>query len=284
MEKSAIEAIQQSAAVIDVNECITEHGLALPVVAMPDYVKHVDLEKYLPARARFRGQFSTKSVTSFGDYANKCKSTQVPPVRQAVFIDADDMKARLVLNLGTEGDAGHCDHTATLQLEKNAAYTALLEFVGRQITQRDAAEFIEDWRGCLTAWGEEDADGEQQGIPLVKALHAIRSLTIEATAKHDSDVRNMGETTSSMASIDAKSVHQIPAQLEFTCEPYAGLNKRTFALRVSIITQAKPMIVLRIIRAQEHQEEMAKEFQELITKELSEKSPDVESYIGNFAA
>lgn len=281
MEKSAIEAIQESTAVTGVNDRIAMHAMALPVVAMPDSLKAVDLEKYLRCRARFRGQFSTKTVTSFGDYANNNTDTTH---RRAVFIDANEMKARLVLNLGSTVYAGHCDHTATLQLEKTAAYTALLEFVGRQITQRDAAEFIEDWRSCLTAWGEEDADGEQQGIPLVKALHAIRSLTIEATAKHDSDVRNMGETTSSMASIDAKSVHQIPAQLEFTCEPYAGLSKRTFALRVSIITQAKPMIVLRIIRAEEHQEEMAKEFQELITKELSEKSPDVESYIGNFAA
>jgi uncharacterized protein YfdQ (DUF2303 family) len=281
MERSAIEAIQQSTAVTCVNDRIKDHTLALPVVAMPDSVKTFDLEKYLPSRARFRGQFSTKTVTSFGDYAEKNSDTTH---RQAVFIDAEDMKARLVLNLGNNVRAGHCDHTASLQLEKTAAYTALLGVVGSQLNQREAAEFIEDWRTSLSAWSEEDDNGEKQSIPLVKALHAIRSLTIEATAKHDSDVRNMGETTSSMASIDAKSTHQIPAQLKFSCEPYHGLASRTFDLRVSIITQAKPQIVLRIIRTQEHQEEMAKQFQELITKELNEKSPDVESYIGTFAA
>lgn len=281
MDKSAIEQIQKSAAIMAGRDAIASMPSHIkPVVALPkDYELH-DMEHHLQQRFRFRGSFSTQSLAAFGAYAQHHALT----TPQAAFIDADKMRAKLVLNLGNHEQPGHCDNTAHITLAKTAAYEALLNIVDREKSQQEIAEFIEDWRHNLTAMSEADIDGNHETIPIVRALQAIRSITIEAISKQDSDVRNFGHTSSGMDSIDAKSKHTLPSFFEFECEPYHELPARTFWLRLSILTRQKPALVLRIIREQEHKEQMAEEFQHLIREELKTQSPDVQIYIGNFSA
>lgn len=281
MDASAIEQIQQAATTDIANKNIDMFGEMKPTLALPnDFVLH-DMEAKKEFRFRFRGEFATESVSAFGDYAQQHTIED----SQAVFIHAESMTAKLVLNLGDEVEAGHCDHVARIKLVKTAAYTALLDIINRPKDQREIAEFIEDWRTLLAAYGEESETGDAPLIPIVKALQAVRSITIEAVSKSESDVRNYGATTTGMDSIDAKSKHELPSAFAFTCEPYHGLQIHTFDLRPSILTTGKtPQLVLRIIREQEHNEQMAEEFQQLIVNELAEKSPAVKTYIGTFSA
>lgn len=283
MDKSAIEQIQKSASITSAKEAveaIAEMPGIMPVVALPqDFQLHY-MEHHLHTRFRFRGSFATQSLAAFGAYAQQ----HALPEPQAAFIDAENMRAKLVLNLGNQEAPGHCDNTASIRLEKTAAYKALLAIVDREKSQQEIAEFIEDWRLNLLAWGDSDADDAREGIPIVKALQAVRSITIEAISKHDSDVRNFGQTSTGMDSIDAKSQHTLPAQFEFVCEPYHELPARTFTLRLSIITRQKPALVLRIVRQERHDEEMAEEFKSLIENQLSTHSPDAQTYIGTFSA
>lgn len=275
LDKSAIQEIQLSTATKEANNCLS---IQKDLRSRPSIVLHKDfevkdIEIINQFRYRYRGTFFTKCLNAFGDYAETYKSE----TQQAVFINAKSMNARLVLNLGNDEQPGHCDHAAIIELEKTAAYNALLKIVDSRQGQREIAEFIEDWHHCLSAQAEDE-----QNIPIVKALQAVRSITIEAVKKQDNDVRNFGATTTGMESIDAKSKHTLPAKFLFTCEPYSGLKMRSFELRLSIISENTPKMILRIIREQEHEEAMADEFQQLIKTELTDKSPEVKTYIGLF--
>lgn len=281
MDKSAIEQIQLAKTIEAANVLIDAMPDSIrPVIALPSNFELHDFESKMQQRYRFRGAYNTKSLSAFGEYAESNNTGE----SQAVFIDADKMAARLILNLGDQLNPGHCDHTASITLEKTAAYKALLEIINRPKDQRETSEFIEDWRAFLTAYGQEDENGTAAQVSIVKALQAVRSITIEAVSKSDSEVRTFGATTSGMDSIDAKSKYDLPGVFEFTCQPYHELPERTFTLRPSILTNGKtPQLVLRVIREQEHNEQMAEQFKGLIEAELLCKSPDVKTYIGTFA-
>lgn len=276
MDSTAIKEIQQSQTTAEANAVLNNQKLDTPVAALPDNFKLNNLEQYRSLRSRFRGQLATKSIDSFSAYAALHKQSG-----SAVFIDADTMKAKLFINLGDQVSPGHCDHTATVSLEKCAAYTELLKIVDQRKSQKEIAEFIEDWRSILTASGEQDAEGICEKISIVRALHAVRKITIEAKSTTDSETRTFGATNTSMDSIDVKSMDMPPSFLHFTCEPFSGLSPRTFTLRLSVITDRAPALVLRIVRFEEHEEEMAKEFQSLIVSKID---PEIKTYVGSFAA
>ena len=64
--------------------------------------------------------------------------------------------------------------------------------------------------------------------------------------------------------------------------PYAGLQERTFSLRLSVLTGDRaPSIVLRVIKQEEHIEQMAEELAGLVRGALKDTAPVV---IGAFSA
>lgn len=196
------------------------------------------------------------------------------------------MSATLILNIGNDETPGHCDNTARIELEKTAAYSALLSILDKPCSQKEIAEFIEDWRDHISAWGAENEDGERSNIPLPRALHAIRKITIEAKQSQETETRNFGAAASSMESIDLRGDQLPPEILEFMCNPYADLKVRTFELRVSVLTENKnfPVLKLRMIRQEEQNELMAEEFETLIKEKTGAIEPRVKTYIGKFAA
>jgi uncharacterized protein YfdQ (DUF2303 family) len=276
MNQEAIKELQKGAAITQANQPLdhTTGAVALP----KDFELH-NLERFESNRYRFRGQMATKSVIAFSQYA-----TDNAQEDNSCFIDAKSMCAKLIFNVGNQSAPGHCDHIAVVSLEKTAPYTAMLDIVNKRHSQKDIAEFIEDWRNYITAHSEEDENGDSKTITLPRALHAIRKITIEATAKSESETRNFGASTSSMESIDVKGENLPPATLLFTCKPYAELPERQFALRLSVITDRTPLLILRCVREEEHAEEMASQFKELLTKELGTVTPSVKTYIGSFTA
>lgn len=276
MNESAIKELQKGAAIEQANASLNKVSGA---IALPkDFDLH-NLEKFEENRYRFRGQMTTKSVVAFSQYANDNAQQS-----NSCFINAEHMQAKLIFNIGDELQPGHCDHTAVVSLEKTAPYKAMLDIINKRHAQKEIAEFIEDWRNFITAHSEQDAEGDSHIIPLPRALNAIRKITIEATAKSESETRNFGASTSSMESIDVKSENLPPALLLFTCKPYADLPERQFALRLSVITDRTPALTLRCVREEEHTEDMAKQFKELLRKELELITPAVKTYIGTFSA
>ncbi len=276
MDATAIKELRLSQDITAANNEISDE-IDKQIIALPSGFEVHNLEKYFENRTRFRGKLETKSIAAFISYANN-KAIK----GAATFINADTMKALLIVNLGDDDAPGHADHTALLALEKTAPFKALLEIANQRKTQKEIAEFIEDWRNHLTASRAEDENGEFPPVTIVRALHAVRKITIEAIAKQDSEVKTFGATTTSMESIDVRSDEMPPDFFYFNCEPYFGLPKRAFTLRLSVITDRAPALVLRIVKYEEHTEQMAEEFKFIIESNLEASEPKIATYIGNF--
>ena len=197
--------------------------------------------------------------------------------RARCFIDADNMRAVSVLNLGTIGEPGHADNTATLKLKKTAPFSALLSVNGERNSQKSLAEWIEDWADYLVGF---DANGD--AIKATKAAAAVRKITIEANQTADFEDNDFSGKRSLMESVEAKTKDIMPVVFEFKCVPFEGLKERPFKLRLSIITGDRPVLVLRIIQLEAVQEEMANEFRDLLVEKF--KDSKAETFIGTFTA
>lgn len=221
-----------------------------PLVALPDNFNQHDVENYLPARIRARGTFTAPYMNDFVAYAAQHKEDG-----GCVFVDADNITATAVLNLGTPTTPGHADQLAKLAPKRTAAYDALRNITRSPQPQREMAEFLEDW---LPYW---TATSENQPIPQGQAVLAIRNLTVEAATKAEHIEESLSASRSTFESVKASSAHKLPNVISFKCKPYPDLEERIFDLRLSVLTnENKPRFQLRITALEEHIEQMATEF------------------------
>lgn len=241
--------------------------------ALPNGVVLHDLEKYHKGPRRFRGQMKTNSIADFSEFADEFGTSD----ESLCFIDQEKMSSRLIVDAGSVATPLHCEFDANLTLEKTAGFVAAMNMVGGQAkTQKDFAEFMEDWNTNLKPIG---ANGEP--YPLPKAIQAIRAVSIEEIRKSDHSEQSLKTERTAMESIEAKSVEQMPALLLFTCIPYHGLPEREIKLRVSILTSHdKPMISVSYPHELVDKEEMATEFKTALRAAVTE---NIKTYIGTFS-
>lgn len=249
----------------NINSALEDHGIA----ALPDGITAKDLETYMPVRRRQRGAFTTADKDSFAKYVNEHKEHGA-----TVFINADTMRASAVLNLGTKDVPGHCDNSATLLLEKTAAYAALRHLCANQIGQKGFSEFLEDWSEQLVC---VDVDGND--IEPKKAIAAVRKLTIESMHKVESAQNSLSASRSTFEQVNATSADPIPVRLVFECAPYTGLRGHSLDVRINVLTSSKdPLFTARIVNIEGRNEEFAREFSELVTKSLGDTPVVIGSY------
>lgn len=243
-----------------------------PAVLVPDGVTTESLENLMVNRYRFRGDMKTTSIDDFAEYSKGYAGEGV-----RCFIDAEEMRATTVFNIGTLAAPGHADNRAHLQLKNTSPFRSLLHMDGKKCSQKAMAEWIEDWNDFLKAY---DAEGNVMDIK--KAAGAVRRLTIEATRNADYEDQDMKASRSVMESVEARSKDVLPSYFEFECIPYEGLPNREFRLRFSILTSDEPVLVVRIIQLETHEEEMAKQFRDLLVQKF--EGQQIETFIGNFSA
>jgi uncharacterized protein YfdQ (DUF2303 family) len=243
-----------------------------PVAALPANVNLHNLEKYQALRSRFRGDMDTHSLS---DFANYVTSRSVNTAKG--FIDQDYMSCVVFFNLGDEAEPGHADDKATLILKPSAAYKALQQIAGRKLSQKELAEWMEDWRNNLSA---EDAEGNT--LPNVQAIAAVRNITIRASAERTSVESNFSANRSAMDAIEAASQDTLPAKLHFNIVPFDGLGQRVFTLALSVLTgEEKPALKPRWVGEESQREEIAKEFKTVLNKEVGGHATLL---LGNFNA
>lgn len=242
-----------------------------PSVAVPHDIKVQNIESLFSNRFRFRGAMRTTSIDDFSRY-----STGFATEGTRCFIDACNMDAVTVLNIGTLDNPGHADNTATIKLKKTASYNALLNINGERNSQKELAEWLEDYADFITGF---DKDGEV--IQATKAAAAIRKITIEANSSADFEDNDFSGKRSVMESVEAKTKDIMPVAFEFKCVPFEGLKERPFKLRMSIITGERPVLVLRIVQIESVQEDIANEFRDLLVDKF--KDSQVETFIGAFS-
>ncbi len=263
MDKSAIEAIQESAAAA---ARATQEQIPAGIghlVAVPNSVTVRDVEHALAGRVRFRGKLTTDSISDFVAYVREHAGGHG-------FINTTKLGATVFFNLGDAEKPGHADHTATLLLTPTAAYTAMLATGGKAFSQRDALDFIEDWAHLIGAHNVSD-DGAFSPIPLARAIAAIRKVKIKAESTSEHTENNFQQSRSVLESVAASSDEGLPDVLSFKTEPYLGLPERTFHLRVSVSTTGRePSLRFRVIALEQEQDEIAKQFKALLLSEVSD--------------
>ena len=261
IDKQAIEALQEARAI----DAANDNTPAPYVTALPENFKLHDLEKHMSQRRRAIGTMSTTSAQDFANYIKDHAEAGA-----TVFVSTEAMKAVAVLNLGTPEEPGHADNLAVLDPKKTAAFSALLAIAnGHPRSQQDVAEFLEDWPSMVSCYNDEG------NITNAKAIAAVRKITIEALRKLESEEQSLSASRSAFESVAATSKEPLPTTIYFTCVPYVGLAERTFVLRLGVLTSGdKPSIVLRIVKAEEHAEEMGNELAALIADKFSNGDGD----------
>jgi uncharacterized protein YfdQ (DUF2303 family) len=268
MDKTAIEQIQQSQTAQAVQGAVNSHALATPVVVVPEKFSLESMERHLANRVRARGQMATSVVDEFVQYVD---SRDFTDQSMRCFINEDHMSATNIFNFGSDSEPGHCDDTAVLTLKKTAEYKALDVMDGERRSQQKVAEFFEDWAPNITFISES---GEQ--LAPAKAIAAVRRITINASAKSESEQTNFRSERSALESISVDASNGLPAEIHFVAPAYIGLQPFCFECRLSCITGEKePVLVLRIKRSEQLAELFAAEFSQLLkTKfEAIENSP-----------
>lgn len=152
-----------------------------PTVMLPSGYGIESLERFNLNRFRFRGTLETTSIADFVRYSVGYAVIDTPA---RCFIDAESMSARAVFNIGSLDEPGHADNVASIRL-KTAPFRALLAVNGDRLSQKQIAEWLEDWSDLLLAF-----DTEGTTMDISKAAQAVRRVTIQQTnqAEHeDSD-------------------------------------------------------------------------------------------------
>lgn len=115
------------------------------------------------------------------------------------------------------------------------------------------------------------ADGKE--IDMRKAIQAVRSITIEGLNKIHHEEQSLSASRSAFESVKASSEETLPSHFVLTCKPYPDLKERDFVLRLSVLTDGKPMLVLRPMAWESVVEEMATEFAANIREAVEDTLP-----------
>lgn len=259
----AIKALLQSEATTATNAALSA---AIPelngqgIFAHHQDMKTIDLEGKLPLRRRARGAMRTDFVAPFAAYV----AAHAQP-GTTVFINADDMSAQAVLNFGSNTLPGHCDNITNVELKQTAAYKAMTRLLMSATSQRDLAEWLEEW-GAMVLVRESHEPGAPV-LDLKSCINAVRNVTIKAVKDAESAVGNFSQTRSALEeiSMQAKADAKLPPFLHLTFQPYQELAARSFVVRVSAITsREEPIFRCNLLAAEQHQEDMANEFAQVV--------------------
>lgn len=280
MSESAIKAIQESESIKAANAELPAGSQS--VIALPDSFHVHDLEKYMPTRSYFRGEFKTSDIDQFTSYVKKNEQDCM-----ACFIDHESMRAETIFDLLDDmGLPLHAKHTASVKLKSTPEYSTLISNSGRQLSQKNIAEFLEDHIDFVTFLADGDQDGEMAEIHRVKAINAIRNITIESSSREDNSVGDFNAERSVLESTNAHSGNEtLPKLIRFKLKPYDtdALEEYDFDCRLSLSKRDGELNMKLSIRSLDRiQNQIAKDFAAAIKDRLDGVSMDI--YTGEFNA
>jgi uncharacterized protein YfdQ (DUF2303 family) len=264
-DKEAVIKLQEGASISQAQGAMMISSSTKDTVALPSDFKVHDLEKYLPTRRRARGNMQTESLKDFASYFANHKEEGA-----TVFVDQDKMRAVGVLNLGMPGAPGHADNTGTLSMVPTPAYDAFRDVCnGGARTQGQVAEWLEDWQDLIRCYHVGAEDMPSPELRIQSAIAAVRNITIDSARKVESEEGQLSASKGSFESVKASSKHTLPTHIHLRTEAYAGMLQRVFIIRLGILTGGdKVSLSLRPVKMEEHKQEMAEEFAEMVRTNL----------------
>lgn len=244
-------------------------GTDIPTLLVPNGYKLHSLEAYQDAPGRFRGNFSTSSIDDFATYVTNEDQARV-------FVNVAEMVAVAFFNLGNPAQPGHGDHTARITAESTSGYQAIRYADEHQFTQRELANWIDDWHHSITG---EDSNGKE--LTPKQLATAIRKVEIKSRSERTHEDGDWRQSAQGLDELDATTGDSTPSVICFQVQPYKDLPFRDFELQVSIIADdANPKFKLRVKALEHHKEEIAQDFKDVLSKALGN---DVPLLLGNFS-
>jgi len=270
IEKSAIQHLQKSANMIELEERLQSKGTNATLMLVPEGFKVQDLESHMKLRDSYRFDFSTKSIKDFVEY-----SQEFDKEGAKCFVNSDRMSAKVIFDIGTEEAPEHQRNQATLQLDKTSAYNKILSIHGDHMYQRDASDFIEDFGEFM-----QIATESGESMTIAQAANAINKITIEAARSLSSEVGDFANSMSATEREEVKGASKFPSRINFTCVPYLGLDKRSFTIKIAVLTGGdRPKLSFRIIQLEPNQEAIAEEFKENLVEKFADC--ELKTFIGD---
>lgn len=234
-----------------------------------------DLQKFSKTKRRMSGNFKTSSISALAEFAESTIK-ESPEIDTPSCFVGEDGKASLFFNFGSIENPLHQDLTGSVSLKKTAVFKAIEELKDRQLTQRELAEFIEDFNTCAVAL---DKNGDV--ILQSSAIASIRDMSIESQRNVGQTSEDYRDTASAFASVEAKFKGATPAYLKFTIQPFSEMSEYEFIFRISVLTtNDRIALTLRCAKWDEILEEVNAEFQEKLTEKLAPLN--VKTFIGNW--
>ncbi len=235
-----------------------------------------DTEEYQAGRNRARGSFKTPSFVDFKSFVldNTPNNHDAAPI----FVDHKNITAVSVLNFDEDNlPQGHCDYTATLELEPTVLWKKLNELKDKKLNQKSFAVLLEDWADVIIAYSAND-----EQIPSSTAIHAVRNMTIGSNVKSESVVNNTSESRSKLEQVAINATeNSLPAYFKVTDPAYIGLNQKVIRLRLIVNAgDQDPVFAIQIVREELLKNEIIQDFKDKVIELL----PDNPVRIGTFKA
>jgi uncharacterized protein YfdQ (DUF2303 family) len=262
LDKDAIRELQREALQANIHGAM---AAGVRELAIPKDWSLQNLDHLFNGPLHFKYTFSTHLPADFCRYIAAMGGMG----SGHLVIDVDDMESRLVFDQGTPDQPGHGLHKAELRLRPTAAYHAMPAHP-TSFTQRELADWLEDWAPHLTAY---DSDGEE--LPIRQVVAAVRSIDIEAMSKQSSHVQDLGEQQTLMTSVEAKSKHVLPSGLKMTLVPYYGLPESDVYLRLGLRTgTSTPTLTLAPCQLEALRESWGQQLHTVLVDHLNTELPD----------
>ena len=241
-------------------------------MVIPEGFSLENLEKLNPTRDSYRSSFSSGDYNDFVGYCKK----QVK-INAICSINADDMQASVIFDRGDTESPLHGKNNARLTMRKMTAFKLIERLNGEKLSQKRAAEIFED---NIDYFGFRDDEGNP--ITCSAICQRILKMKVQAEQSMSSEVQSFSSNQSSYEAIAVSSQEgPLPEIIYFTCEPYLGLAKREFDIRVSPSVSGKDVgITLSIINYEKNLEDIGQEFKEKLVSSFEDE--EIETYVGSF--
>lgn len=234
----------------------TDNGFLI----VPSNYKVLELDDFNKRPSRFREKFVTDHFESFASYWHDHAYDE-----SRIYVNKSTMSAKVCFDPGAPGSPSHRSHWAALGLTKTPMLNAIQDVSAKKLTQRQLAEFLEDWRIELRAL---DADGNI--IDFRKVIAAVRKFDVKGKAESGHIESSLATSKSAFASLEAGNKELIPEYIVAHGEAYLGLPRRDIPMRLSVYMKVDeaPTFSLSIVRPDSLQEVFAELFVDTLNEVL----------------
>lgn len=263
MEHQTVIELQKILGTNNLQEAIEQAGkyqeTLAPIVAVPSGLEIQSLERFGVTPPLKRGSIATQDLDSLVDYVAINKED-----RTACFIDAESLTAEVILDYGFRDNPGHCKHGITLSPKKSPEYLEVLRADGNSFSQRELAEWIEEFRDCMTFYRGENE------LSSIKVVSAIREIKKQAARESESRVNDFSTGSSIIEQVKVDD-DNLPGTIVIKTKPLDFLDERAFHLHVSMVGQGdETRFKLRWLRRSIVENEIAADFAFVVAKRLEE--------------